>query len=221
MAGPVLVLDSGSPRISVAVGRDGEILAARDAESARSGSLLLALVAETLGAAGLAARDLGGIAALAGPGSFTGLRIGLATALGFHQALGVPATALPTLAVLAALAPAELPDALGAVDSLRGEWAVGRALGRTGPPELLSGLALAERAPEALVGFGVSRLAALPGWSRAIRLIEPGPLAPVAYALLADLPEDAWDPALLTAPLYARPPAVSPPKEREVRRTAG
>ena len=62
------------------------------------------MVQEVLTEAGVGVRDLGGIAVLRGPGSFTGLRIGLATVLGLHQALGVPATAIPSLPVLAASA---------------------------------------------------------------------------------------------------------------------
>src|SRR5437016_12121773 len=44
MAGPILVLDSGSPLVSVAVGRAGVVLAVRSAEIARSSALLLAMV---------------------------------------------------------------------------------------------------------------------------------------------------------------------------------
>ena len=36
----------------------------------------------------------------------------------------------------------------------------------------------------------------------------------LAAMLLAALPADAWDPATLTAPIYARPPAVTAPRQR-------
>jgi tRNA threonylcarbamoyl adenosine modification protein YeaZ len=228
MEGAILVLDSGSPRVSVAVGQGGAVLAARDMEIARSSALLLEMVDSVLAEAGIEMAALAGVAALGGPGSFTGLRIGLATVLGLHQALGLPATALPTLAVLAALAlaPAGGGRALGAVDSLRGEWAVeewtdgvGRGMTLRPGPEL-AGFA-SNDAPCAIIGFGVSRLAELPGWpalSAKIRLIEPGPLAPAALPLLAALPESGWDPALLSAPIYARPPAVTAPRPLSPRR---
>lgn len=215
MEGTVLVLDSASPQVSVAVGRGGEVLAERAVEISRSSALLLERVSEVLKEAGTAVADLSGVAALAGPGSFTGLRIGLATVLGLHQALGLPATALPTLQVLASLAPPGSGRALGAVDSLRGEWAVeewrgGRGQGMT----LLPGTELARFAPCAVVGFGVSRLGDLPG----VRFVEPGPLAPAALPLLAALPAESWDPASLTAPIYARPPAVTAPRPRAAAR---
>ncbi|HLX10366.1 MAG TPA: tRNA (adenosine(37)-N6)-threonylcarbamoyltransferase complex dimerization subunit type 1 TsaB [Thermoanaerobaculia bacterium] len=122
--GLVLALDAGSPVVSVAVGRGGAVLATRAVALQRSSTQLLALVAETLAAAGARPADLDGVVALAGPGSFTGLRVGLATALGLHQGLGVRAQALPTLAALAA-ASAAPPGSLviAAVDALRGDWA--------------------------------------------------------------------------------------------------
>jgi hypothetical protein len=64
-----------------------------------------------------------------------------------------------------------------------------------------------------VTGFGVSRLAELPGWPPDLRLTEAGPLAAAAARLAAD-PELIWDPALLTSPLYARPPAVTLPKAK-------
>ncbi|HXO18406.1 MAG TPA: tRNA (adenosine(37)-N6)-threonylcarbamoyltransferase complex dimerization subunit type 1 TsaB, partial [Thermoanaerobaculia bacterium] len=185
-AGPLLVLDSGSPLVSVALGREGAPLAVRAEEISRSSTRLLEMVDEVLAAAGMGLAEVGGVAALAGPGSFTGLRIGLATVLGFQQALGLPATAVPTLRVLASLAPPRAGRACGAVDSLRGEWAVEewRAGERVDGMRLLPAAELSRLAPCAFVGFGVSRLRALPGWPADAQAIEPGPLAPAALALL-------------------------------------
>ncbi len=99
-------MDTASPTVSVAVGRGGEALAVRSVELRRSSEALLRLVDEALEEAGAGLRDLDGILALRGPGSFTGLRVGLATAFGLHQALGTPATAVPTLEVLVSAAQA-------------------------------------------------------------------------------------------------------------------
>ena len=241
---PVLALDAASPRVSVAVGRAGAVLAQRAEDLERSSRRLLEMIDEVLREAGLVPGELGGLVALRGPGSFTGLRVGLATALGLHQALDLPATALSTLEVLASLAPPVAggrrtpgaPDAdlaaVGAVDVLRGEWAVqawppgGPRAGATpGAPEppirLLTPAGLASLAPCALVGFGVERLAREHGLPPDVHPVEPGPLAPAALALLAHLQESGarplWDPTLLTAPLYLRPPAVTLPKPRAAR----
>jgi tRNA threonylcarbamoyladenosine biosynthesis protein TsaB len=216
---PLLLLDTGSPLVSVAVALDGTVAAERSVEQHRSSALLLELVREALAAAGIGVGDLGGIAALRGPGSFTGLRIGLATALGLHQALGVPATALPTLEVLAAASGVD-GLAVAAVDALRGEWSAqaflaGRALGEM---ELVPGPELPRLAggrPAAVIGSGVSRLAELAAWPGGTRLIEPGPLAPAA-ARLAMAPGTEWSPAFLVSPIYSRPPAISLPRPRAV-----
>ncbi|HEY0557692.1 MAG TPA: tRNA (adenosine(37)-N6)-threonylcarbamoyltransferase complex dimerization subunit type 1 TsaB [Thermoanaerobaculia bacterium] len=233
MAATFLALDTGSPRVSVALARDGALVASRWVEQERSSARLLAMIREVLDEAGIGVAGLGGIdgiAVLRGPGSFTGLRIGLATVLGLHQATGVRATAIPTLPVLAAAAGGEAPLApivIAAVDALRGDWsaqafAAGRPVGEMAlvPGPGLPRLAHRSGASEAgdtgavvVTGFGVSRLAALPDWPAAIRLIEPGPLAPTA-ALLAASPETDWDPAHLTTAIYSRPPAITLPRPR-------
>jgi tRNA threonylcarbamoyladenosine biosynthesis protein TsaB len=218
----LLLLDTGSPLVSVALARDGAVVAERSVEQHRSSALLLDLVRAVLEEAGIGVQDLGGIAALRGPGSFTGLRIGLATALGLHQALGVPATALPTLQALAAAAPAaEGEVVIAAVDALRGDWsaqafAAGSVPLPLGEMQLVAGAELPRLSggrPAAMVGFGVSRLAALPDWRAGPRLVEPGPLAPAA-ARLAMAEGTEWSPQLLVSPIYSRPPAISLPRPR-------
>jgi len=217
----LLALDTGSPLVSVALARDGAVVAARSVEQERSSKRLLEMVQEVLDEAGIGRGDLGAIAVLRGPGSFTGLRIGLATALGLHQALGIPATALPSLQALAlsvALSGTTGGRVIAAVDALRGDWSAqafegGRPLGEM---ELVPGPELPRLAGggEAVVtGFGVSRLREIPGWPADLRLLEPGPLAPAAVVLAAS-PETVWDPALLTSAIYSRPPAISLPKKR-------
>lgn len=219
----VLALDTGSPVVSVAIGalgRGGEVLAARAIEQARSSATLLDQVAAVLAEVGARPADLGAVVALRGPGSFTGLRIGLSTALGLHQALGVRATALPTLRALAVWAAAETGagPVLAVVDALRGEWSAqlftadlsGRLPRALSAEELRPGGELPGRGASRIVGFGVSRLA---GEADGSLLLEPGALAPAAIRLAAE-PGLEWDPALLTSPLYARPPAVTVPKGR-------
>lgn len=125
----VLAVDTGSPTVSVALARDGAILSQDVVDIGHSSRRLLPMIDATLAEAGVAGADLSGLVALAGPGSFTGLRVGLATTLGLHQALGVPAAAVPTLPTLArsVLEKAGGGDAPGRVfalvDVLRDEWA--------------------------------------------------------------------------------------------------
>ena len=61
-----------------------------------------------------AMRDLGAIAVSVGPGSFTGVRVGVAAARGFALALKMPAIGVTTLEALAAEARASIRPAAGA-----------------------------------------------------------------------------------------------------------
>ncbi|MEK7701487.1 MAG: tRNA (adenosine(37)-N6)-threonylcarbamoyltransferase complex dimerization subunit type 1 TsaB [candidate division NC10 bacterium] len=71
---------------------------------------LMVAIDRLLGDAGWAPRDLEGLAVAVGPGSFTGLRIGLSTVKGLALALGIPVAAVPTLDAMAATLPfAALP----------------------------------------------------------------------------------------------------------------
>ncbi len=216
----LLALDTGSPLVSVALSRDGEVVASRSVEQQRSSTRLLAMVQEILDEAGTGVRDLGAIAVLRGPGSFTGLRIGLATALGLYQALEIPATALPTLPVLAASAEEQEGTVIAVVDALRGDWSAqaffaGQPLGEMAlVPRAELPLRRGSRGGEAVViGFGASRLGELPGWPATLRLREPGPLAATA-ARLAAAPGTLWDAAQLTSAIYSRPPAITLPRPR-------
>ena len=208
----LLVVDTGSPVTSVAFGSAQRVLASDSLPTARSSSRILSLIHGVLDAAGAELSHVGGLVALAGPGSFTGLRVGLATLLGLHQALAVPATTVSSLEVLAFSAGLGPHPRLGAVDALRDEWFIQpfRAelpLAPLAEPALVAAAELSRLAPARMVGFGDSDLEAREDWSGEIELEEAGPLAETALRLLASR-EQVWDPLRLTQPLYLRPPAA-------------
>ena len=80
---------------------------------------------------GLSLRDCAAVAVSQGPGSFTGLRAGIATAKGLAFSLGVPLFGIPTLEALAANAPPGAGPVCAVLNARRGE--VFRALFRRGP----------------------------------------------------------------------------------------
>lgn len=99
-----------------------EILAVRsDHRSRHHDEVLLALVEETLQAAGVTRGELTGVVVGRGPGPFTGLRVGLVSARSIASVLGVPLHGLSSLDALA-------HEALAAVPAERGPVTVGVAL---------------------------------------------------------------------------------------------
>src|SRR5262245_6636226 len=82
---------------------------------------LLAAVDRLLDDCGMAAADLEGLAVSVGPGSFTGLRVGLATIKGLAMALDLPVAPVPTLDALAARVPFADAPVCPILDARKGE----------------------------------------------------------------------------------------------------
>jgi tRNA threonylcarbamoyladenosine biosynthesis protein TsaB len=94
--GPVLGLDTASATASFAIVAHGKILAEESRSASSHGADLPAAVVALLAQAGIALKDLEGIAVGTGPGSFTGLRVGIAYAKGLVLALGCALIGIPT-----------------------------------------------------------------------------------------------------------------------------
>lgn len=159
----VLAFDCSVAGLSLAVLVDGRVAAHHREEGREQTARLLPAVGEALRLAGLARRDIGLLAVTIGPGSFTGVRVGLATARGLALGLGVPLAGLATTTVLLAQPTGGATPArrVAVVDTRLGDWFC--ALAGRDPPFLASAAQLAERlgsAPVTLVGPGAVRLAA-------------------------------------------------------------
>lgn len=104
----LLGIETATPICGAALTRD-ELLVVeyRAALKNAHGRLLAGAIDRLLGDAGWKIADLEAIAVSIGPGSFTGLRVGLALAKGIAMAREIPLIAVPTLAALAAQAPLE------------------------------------------------------------------------------------------------------------------
>lgn len=97
----VLGLDTATSTAGIAVVDDDRTLAEARHDTAGRGADLLVAIDQVCRAAGVAPTDLDAIAIGAGPGSFTGLRIGMATAKGIAFAANRPLWAVSSLAALA------------------------------------------------------------------------------------------------------------------------
>jgi len=96
----LLALDSSTRSASVAL-LDGARVLERDAEVSVHDEALLAMIDEVVRAAGARRADLAAVACGAGPGSYTGLRVGIATAKGLCFALERPLVMVSSLAAVA------------------------------------------------------------------------------------------------------------------------
>ncbi len=93
----ILGIDTSERRVSSCVLSEGRILAEETVEDSRSVELLLPTVQNCLLSAGICSRDLTAIAVSTGPGSFTGLRSGIATAQGLSANAGLPVLGVSAL----------------------------------------------------------------------------------------------------------------------------
>ena len=119
----VLGIDTSTRFASVAIVQDGVVLAESTGDGRGHGSDLLVLIDAVCVGAAIGAHDLDAVAIGAGPGSFTGLRIGMATAKGIAFAAKCPLWAVSSLAALAhaELLERELATVVAVLDARKGE----------------------------------------------------------------------------------------------------
>jgi tRNA threonylcarbamoyladenosine biosynthesis protein TsaB len=223
----VLAFDSSGAACSAAI-RDGEgrLLAHRFQSMARGhAELLMPMLRDVMAEAGLAFGELDLIAVTTGPGSFTGIRVGLAGARGLALASGLPLLGITAFeAIAAAVSPAERRGAalIVAIDSRRGDLFIqsfavdGTA---SSAPAALAPAALGDAVPAGalvLAGDGAARardaLAALGRVALLARADGPPDAADIARLALA-----RWHPGMLPPPplpLYLRAPDATIPGPR-------
>lgn len=98
----ILSIESATPVCSVALSRDGEPWCTRELTgSNQHASMLTILIQEALAEAGISMNGIDAVSVSEGPGSYTGLRVGLSTAKGICYALDKPLIMVPTLEAMA------------------------------------------------------------------------------------------------------------------------
>lgn len=97
----ILLIETSTSVLSVALAVDGTVACERVCEEPRKqASLTAPLVKEVLDETGLSARELDAVCVSSGPGSYTGLRVGVSTAKGVAFGAGIPLLSIGTLDIL-------------------------------------------------------------------------------------------------------------------------
>jgi tRNA threonylcarbamoyl adenosine modification protein YeaZ len=202
----VLAFDTAGPVVSVAVHDGTRVVGEASGTGAMAhGELLAPAMADALGQAGASMADLTDVAVGVGPGPFTGLRVGVVTALTLGSTLGAVTHGVCSLDILAA--EVEHPSAfIAATDARRKEvyWALydeGRRI--EGPAVDHPGELAALHKGVPVFGRGAELYADLLD-------ARPGPLDPSAAVLAAGIAAGTFHEIALE-PLYLRRPDVSQP----------
>lgn len=234
----VLAVDTSTPRVTAGVVRvEGtslaELAVAGHVDARAHNEVLTPLILESLESAGIARADVSAVVVGCGPGPFTGLRVGMATAASFADAWGVPVHGPCSLDALAH--PGGEPmagDVLCVTDARRREvYAAAYRDGRRvwGPAVLKAADVAAEvigavgdfaftalvgdeaKCADVAAGLAATGESAGAGAAPAIVAAYPSPAGLVAAVGPEVLPASAAEP--LTA-LYLRRPDATPPKEK-------
>jgi tRNA threonylcarbamoyladenosine biosynthesis protein TsaB len=171
---------------------------------------LLPLVDTMLGGLGVGASDLELLVCSLGPGSFTGIRIGLATALGISRGRGIPIVGVSTLDALARPWSGHDGEVISVIDARKGKIYAARfrAGARIGEymdisPVELAGIVAAAENP-LLAGPDAARIRELlgehGGKARAVQTVDPRAMLDIG---VDQFTREGADPARLT-PLYLR-----------------
>jgi len=223
----VLGLTTASPRGSVALWRDGEVVAAEHYEDEmRHAERLFAVVRSVMRVAGVERADIDALSCDVGPGSFTGVRVGVASAKGMALALERPLYPVGSLEAMAAaafeVAGPEVEQIAPLLDAKRGEIFVaiydrsgaesrpashvpaGETLAHLGPAAQQPALRFCGRAAAAL-GIAADRCV----HTAASALPDAGWIARLGAARLAAGPAPELS---LMEPAYLRPPDAKRPQ---------
>lgn len=198
----ILAIDTATPAVTAGIVRDGEVLAERVTVDARAhAERITPNVLAALADADLAMADLDAVVVGCGPGPFTGLRVGMATAAAYGHALGIPVYGVCSLDAIGGQTTGET---LVVTDARRREiyWARYRDGIRVDGP--------AVNAPADVDPAGACAVAGSPEHAALFALPHGGPTYPTPGGLVAAVPDWSGSPPPLV-PLYLRRPDAKAP----------
>jgi len=118
----ILALDSSSSFCAVGVWQDGQVVAqAREPMERGQDARLLPMIVDVMAQAGCGYPDLDKVAVMRGPGSFTGVRVGLAAARGLGLAAGKPVIGIDNFSIYQSLGASAGRNLLVVINSKRAE----------------------------------------------------------------------------------------------------
>ncbi|MBK9147452.1 MAG: tRNA (adenosine(37)-N6)-threonylcarbamoyltransferase complex dimerization subunit type 1 TsaB [Flavobacteriales bacterium] len=220
----ILCIETATKLCSVALGRDCVLLAEQELASDRlvHAEKINVFIDGVLREAGVDMRMLGAVAVGIGPGSYTGLRIGLSAAKGLCYALGIPIIGVSTLETLMQSLGLKGQVQWPMIDARRMEVFTqpfgpdGRAQGEAAPLILDEAWAVSA-GPCTVFGDGADKATEL--WSRHPRITHQSGARPHARAMLAlaeaRLASGATDDLAYLVPLYGKEAKVTQPRKKD------
>jgi len=202
----VLAIDTSTPAVTAGIVSDGELLAERVSIDARAhAERITPNVLAALADAGRSMADLDAVVIGCGPGPFTGLRVGMATASAYGHALGIPVYGVCSLDAIGGQTRGE---ALVVTDARRREiyWARYRDGVRVEGPEV--------SAPADVDAGPVQSVAGSPEHAALFGLPCVEPLYPNSIGLVRAVADWSQPPSALV-PLYLRRPDAKTLAERQ------
>ena len=188
----LLAIDTSTNRAALALARDDVRIESHPEAGGRHGRELLPAIARLLESACLSPKNLDAIAVGLGPGSYTGLRVGITAAKSLAYSLNKPLIGLDTLEVIAQNASKDVNEVIVVLDAQRESVYVAKfarqhtnsPMLRVGPTEIeLSTPWAANLSPDALIlGPHLERLVV--AWPDSVRLGTPEQGHPSASALV-------------------------------------